>query len=94
MVEGRMESVHVCVLKGDTEHACCVSDLCVKCLVDAAGLDVLLMCCLHTQGVAVSSEFARGLTDSEKQTRETEKRHGPCPLSESHHPTPLLFSLE
>lgn len=45
MVEGRMESVHVCVLKRDTEHACCVSDLCVKCLVDAAGLDVLLMCC-------------------------------------------------
>lgn len=34
-----------CVFKRDTEHACCVSDLCVKCLVAAAGLDVLLMRC-------------------------------------------------
>lgn len=32
------------------------------CLVDAAGLDVLLMWRSLSQGVAVSSEFAEGLT--------------------------------
>lgn len=57
--------------------------------MDAAGLDVLLMWCEHSQGVAVSSEFARGLTDSKKQTRETEKRHEAYPSSESHRPPPL-----
>lgn len=48
MVEGRMERVYVCVFERDTKHTClclrCVF-VCVECLVDAAGLDVLLMCC-------------------------------------------------